>query len=192
MKNLFLIFLCTLGINVNVFSQQKSIKDYYELWLEKTFEGEKAIFKPDNNQCDVINSYCSFSKFGASQMYGSMALWRSAKNQDIIGVFTYSCQMGTCEGMTEMVKFYDAKMNDITDKVFSKSVLEKDFKSKLDNIQARGANGDETFFCEIPKKGTTIKFMIKLGGEFMSKEWSMPIAELKYIKKTGKFIYTKQ
>lgn len=70
------------------------------------------------------------------------------------------------------------------------------YQEKLAQIQAKGAEGSEILYAELPQKGTTIKLHIALNTELKANKgipkWKMLIGELQFDKTTSKFVLVKK
>ncbi len=84
--------------------------------------------------------------------------------------------------------------------IYDVEAVKKAFQAQLDNITARGAEGTEIMYAEIPQKGTTIGLFIVYGSEIKANngkpKWKMKVGDLVFDKQaTGnqrfKFVKSK-
>jgi hypothetical protein len=79
--------------------------------------------------------------------------------------------------------------------LYDKQAVRKAFMDQLDQITARGAEGTETMYAQIPQQGTTIGIFVVLGSEIKANKgvpkWKMKVGDLVFDKKNAKFNFVK-
>jgi hypothetical protein len=101
-----------------------------------------------------------------------MAVWRKTDGTIIIGIFQSYCGGEGCFGTLDKLRFYDAKWNDITDKVFNipaylESAKKCKFKAGREEYKPEGSffsYENLTCMVKIPQKGLDLTLHIVVPG----------------------------
>jgi hypothetical protein len=150
-----------------------------------------------------------------TESYIDWCLWKTTKSY-VVGTFSTSIftKNGTTympqtnrDGETLALYFMDSQDNIIENypvvdgvvsedfTMFDEKAIFKHYNEKLASIEAKGAEGTETLYAEMPRKGTTIKLHIVYGSELKKNKglptWKMPIGELQFNKTKGNFTFVK-
>lgn len=149
------------------------------------------LIKDDVNGFARVRLTCSDNVSTNTEYLQDFGLWKSAKGT-FVGSYIvhYEAEdMLKPELLTPI--FYTAGKDDETVNLYDNEAVLTLFRSSLDKLQAKGAEGSETLYAEIPQKGTTIKLYIVLGSELKTNKgipkWKMPFGELRFDKTIGEF-----
>jgi hypothetical protein len=151
----------------------------------------KILLKDDRN--GYLRAYTILKVDKSTQEnYTEWGLWKTAKGNmygaAMTQIFEHS-QYQTIIDERPLLTFYKADNEQIADAYDAPKVYEV-YQNKLKQIQARGAEGTETFFAEMPKQGTTIRLYIVYGSELTENQgipkWKIPFGELQLNKTTSK------
>lgn len=207
-KNVFLFILLYvfLLINFEIFAQKIILSKFAKEASESANGMSPTVYKAKNLIVDDANGYvfqyvtATFEEENrkeVQQSYVSWGLWKTPKSE-IFGNFTVHIQNSgsvesTIDGNINM-NFSKYGANEPLELYNQKQVKEA-FEATLDNITAKGAEGTEIFYAEIPRKGTTIGLFVVYGSEIKTNKgvpkWKYKFGELVFNKKTEKFTFVK-
>lgn len=207
-KNVFLFILLYvfLLINFEIFAQKIILSKFAKEASESANGMSPTVYKAKNLIVDDANGYvfqyvtATFEEENrkeVQQSYVSWGLWKTPKSE-IFGNFTVYIQNSgnvesTIDGNINM-NFSKYGANEPLELYNQKQVKEA-FEATLDKITAKGAEGTEIFYAEIPRKGTTIGLFVVYGSEIKTNKgvpkWKYKFGELVFNKKTEKFTFVK-
>ena len=142
---------------------------------------------------DDVNAYMRTSTGTGADMdnpkiFTDWGLWKSKKG-NFLGAYETVLGDVMLEGFT-FLSFYDAKNQAVSD-IFDSAIVKKNYDLAFAKMSARGSEGTEFCFAEMPKTGTTIKLHIVLRSEMLQNKgvpkWKMQFGELQFNKESGKF-----
>ncbi len=179
------IFSLLLWLNFSETTAQKTaIKDFYDDFIRKTPEVFSEDVSTEGTKWKVFihdssNGYMKFAltdiedgEVGMTNPAYEMAVWRKNDGSIVIGIFQSYCGGEGCFGTLDKLRFYDAKWNDISDKVFNfQAYLESTKKCKF-KAGREDYKPDVSFFLrenltcmvKIPQKGLDLTFHIFVPG----------------------------
>ena len=149
---------------------------------------EKNAYMREN----VTTEYNNGTTIERSSYYVDWGLWKSAKGTFLgcakhISDAMLSFDSGGCN-----LTFQDEN-NNLAPNLYDEKLVISSFREALDKMSAKGAEGTEVFYAEMPRKGTTIKLYIALKSEMDKNQgvpkWKMLFGELQFNKETGKFTF---
>ena len=149
---------------------------------------EKNAYMREN----VTTEYNNGTTIERTSYYIDYGLWKSAKGT-LLGRFANISdeQLSYDSGGCNLV-FLDEKDERLND-IYDEKLVISTFRETLDKMTARGAEGTERFYAEMPRKGTTIKLYVVLKSEMEKNKdipkWKMLFGELQFNKETGKFTF---
>lgn len=212
-KNVFLFILLFnyLSIDTEIFAQKKIILSKFAIQMSESANGmSPTVYKAKNLIADDANGYvfqyvtATFEQENRkelTQSYISWGLWKTPKSE-IFGNFTVNITntgdvISTMDGIVGgniNMNFSKYGANEPLELYNQKQVKEA-FEATLDKISARGTEGTEIFYADIPRKGTTIGLFIVLGSEIKANKgvpkWKYKFGELVFNKQTEKFTFVK-
>lgn len=208
-KNVFLFILLFnyLSINTEIFAQKKIILSKFAIQMSESANGmSPTVYKAKNLIADDANGYvfqyvtATFEQENrkeVQQSYVSWGLWKTPKSE-IFGSFSVDIHetgdvSSTMDGKINM-NFSKYGANEPLE-IYDKKQIKEAFEATLDKISARGTEGTEIFYADIPRKGTTIGLFIVLGSEIKANKgvpkWKYKFGELVFNKQTEKFTFVK-
>lgn len=152
---------------------------------------EKNAYMREN----VTTEYNNGKTIERTSYYIDYGLWKSAKGT-LLGRFSSlsDAQLSFDSGGCNLVFLNDK--DEILSDLYDEKLVISSFREALDKITAKGAEGTERFYAEIPRKGTTIKLYVVLKSEMEKNKgipkWKMLFGELQFDKETGKFTFVKK
>ncbi len=221
MKKTILTLLSSICMSVGVQAQALKYtgKNFnlpkYAIEINESVNGASpVVYKSKNLIVDEVNGYVFNVTNSTYQekdiveknaQYNQYVVWNSAKGK-IVGSFLTNVNlidksvkttglMGSDSGLNLRFTFPDP------DKVLEtqphdENKIKEEYEKALAKMSAKGAEGSECFYAEMPRKGTTIKLFIALGSEIAKNagvpKWKMPFGELVFNKTTAKFTFVKK
>lgn len=209
MKKIILLSIAIFLYSYNIQAQKISLAKYAKERAESGNGMSPVVYKAMSITVDEANGYVmqyvvavfndivtnTTTKTEYYQQYG---LWKTNSGKSIIGIFEskigqYGDIINDFGGLN--LNFLDLKQeNFIT--IYDTEAVKKAYQDALANIQAKGAEGTECFFAELPRKGTTIKLYVVLNSELKKNKgvptWKMQFGELAFDKNTGRFTFNKK
>jgi len=201
----FLIFCLFFFVGINLHAQKVSefVKKIQEEYQMQPAQVEcKTLIKDDlNGYMKVLEtSVYRSEKVINCHEYG---LWKWTKgyffgdfySQTIYqqGKFVSTKTSDNGSALSINLVFRDQN-NQMTD-IYPKEEIAQYFDQKLAEITAKGAEGSEVLFAQIPQKGTSIKLYIVYASELKSNNgtpiWKYDIGELQFDKNKGIFKFKK-
>lgn len=209
MKKIFLLSILLFVYGYNIQAQKVSLAKYAKERAESGNGMSPVIHHATSLIVDEANGYVMQEVLAVSDdrennitlktyYYQQYGLWKTNSGKSIIGIFeTKIGQYGdiTYDSGGLNLNFLDLKQENFI-KIYDEEAVKKAYQDALSNIQAKGAEGTECFYAELPRKGTTIKLYVVLNAELKKNKgvpsWKMQFGELSFDKSTGKFTFNKK
>ncbi len=178
----------TTGAEINELPEPQvplaNIREYFEALqpvLAKKYDARQGYFQqnlPKITIEDLKNGYLqAMVRDGVmGDPVFELALWKTAKGEDIVGVFEYTCGGEGCWGNLKNLQFFDAQLKPISEKVLNWADLHDrqarfSYKSSTETGAIQLAGKDAAALVKIPQQGTSIEIILGTPG----------IAEAKFV-----------
>ena len=155
------IFILLVFSFLHLFSEStKDVLFYHSLTSKDLIEKNKKLtgLKEviDYHIKDAKNGFIRYSIKGV-EGFSEYTIWKKKDTRIIAAEINYSCGPACVISGIHFYEIQKEKFSDITEKTYPKSKIEILYKKKLDQIQARGASGNETLWISLPRKGLDIQ-----------------------------------
>lgn len=201
-----ILVLCFFGSTLYAQDKPDTFSSYIDRKI--TNDKEKIIIKDEQNGFARIKVWlATASEEPTLEGYQEYGIWNTAKGKKLMGYTQTNLAFHTYTGKVEkpaferitaynqevMLDFFYLNEDVIIDDVYDKEAVKKAYQTALDKIQARGAEGSETIYAEMPRKGTSIALYVVYGSELLNPknqglpQWKLKFGELVFNKTTGKF-----
>ncbi|MCU0437939.1 MAG: hypothetical protein MUC49_08470 [Raineya sp.] len=209
MKKIILLSIAIFLYSYNMQAQKISLAKYAKERVESGNGMSPVVYKAMPITVDEANGYVmqyvvtTYDDAGnniheKTEYYQQYGLWKTNSGKSIIGVFEsrigqYGDIINDLGGLN--LDFLDLKQENFI-KIYNEEAVKQAYQNALANIQAKGAEGTECFYAELPRKGTTIKLYVVLNSELKKNKgvptWKMQFGELVFDKNTGTFTFIKK
>ena len=175
----------------------------------------EVVYKSKNLIVDEVNGYVfnltttTEGNTQTSNTYLQYAVWNSSKGK-IVGYFyaytdltkdsvsTANNYTNDDGSLSPNLMFVSTDHNNtlLVGKTYNGKEIMEAYQKALNKMTARGSEGSECVYVEMPRKGTTIKLFIALGSEIAKNsgvpKWKIPFGELIFNKTTAKFTFVQK
>lgn len=209
MKKIILLSIAILLCSYSLQAQKISLAEYAKERAESMNGMSPVVRKAMPITVDEANGYVMQYLIAVfddrttnttikTEYYQQYGLWKTNSGKSIIGIFEskigqHGDIINDLGGLN--LDFLDLKQENFI-KIYNEEAVKQAYQNALANIQAKGAEGTECFYAELPRKGTTIKLYIVLNSELKKNNgmptWKMQFGELAFDKNTGRFTFNKK
>ncbi len=213
-KNLILLLILQVSIfaSTNIFAQKKIILSKFAKEASESANGmSPTVYKAYNLIEDDANGYVfqyvtttfeQGSRKEVQQSYVSWGLWKTPKSE-ILGNFTVIIT-NTGDVISTIDGIVGGKINMNLSKyganepleLYNQKQVSEAYSAILEKLMAKGAEGTEIFYADIPRKGTTIGLFVVLGSEIKANKgvpkWKYKFGELVFDKQKEKFNFVQK
>jgi hypothetical protein len=173
------------GGSLGEFAIKYSKRHFTEPKIKNLVVDEKNLYVFQSAE-GLIPDAENLDKMVKVKQYRSFGVWKATS--DITSIFTVIIDAQGNVATTDAAGMFFLGFNNgmPLGKIYDEEAVKTAFKAKFDNITARGAEGTEIMYAEIPQVGTTIGLFIVLGSEIKSNngkpKWKMKVGNLVFDK----------